>query len=145
MKKLFLFSVITMVAIAVNAQIEANKNVVNSDTTIQKQYTCPMHPNVLGDKPGTCPDCGMALVEKKMEKVKTYTCPMHSDVISDKPGTCPKCGMNLVEKKVELAKYSCPMHPDVISDKPGKCPKCGMNLVEQKSSGKNKKKKSCCM
>jgi hypothetical protein len=25
-------------------------------------YTCPMHPNVVHDKPGECPDCGMALV-----------------------------------------------------------------------------------
>ena len=29
------------------------------------QYTCPMHPDVVQDKPGTCPKCGMALVEKK--------------------------------------------------------------------------------
>lgn len=29
------------------------------------QYTCPMHPEVIRDKPGDCPECGMALVEKK--------------------------------------------------------------------------------
>ena len=28
-------------------------------------YTCPMHPEVMSDKPGKCPKCGMALVEKK--------------------------------------------------------------------------------
>ena len=28
-------------------------------------YTCPMHPEVKRDKPGTCPKCGMALVKKK--------------------------------------------------------------------------------
>ena len=27
-------------------------------------YTCPMHPEVISDKPGTCPKCGMALVKK---------------------------------------------------------------------------------
>jgi len=24
-------------------------------------YTCPMHPQVEADKPGSCPECGMAL------------------------------------------------------------------------------------
>ncbi len=28
-------------------------------------YTCPMHPEVISDKPGNCPKCGMALVPKK--------------------------------------------------------------------------------
>lgn len=28
-------------------------------------YTCPMHPEVTSDKPGTCPKCGMALVKKE--------------------------------------------------------------------------------
>lgn len=32
-------------------------------TTVK--YTCPMHPEIVQDKPGNCPKCGMALVEKK--------------------------------------------------------------------------------
>ena len=27
-------------------------------------YTCPMHPDVIRDEPGTCPRCGMQLVKK---------------------------------------------------------------------------------
>ena len=30
-----------------------------------KQYTCAMHPDVVQDKPGKCPKCGMDLVEKR--------------------------------------------------------------------------------
>lgn len=30
-----------------------------------KEYTCPMHPGILQDKPGKCPVCGMDLVEVK--------------------------------------------------------------------------------
>ncbi len=29
-----------------------------------RTYTCSMHPEVLADKPGKCPKCGMALIEK---------------------------------------------------------------------------------
>jgi hypothetical protein len=35
------------------------------------QYTCTMHPEVLSDKPGKCPKCGMALVKKEPAKKKT--------------------------------------------------------------------------
>lgn len=31
-------------------------------------YTCPMHPEVLKDKPGKCPKCGMNLVKKEAPK-----------------------------------------------------------------------------
>jgi hypothetical protein len=34
-----------------------------ADTVI---YTCPMHPRVQSAKPGTCPQCHMALVAKKV-------------------------------------------------------------------------------
>jgi transcription initiation factor IIE alpha subunit len=68
-----------------------------SDTTGKYIYTCTMHPEVMTEKPGKCPKCGMTLVKKKVDKV--YTCTMDPEVISDKPGNCPKCGMTLVEKK----------------------------------------------
>lgn len=29
-----------------------------------KTYTCSMHPEVIADKPGNCPKCGMTLIEK---------------------------------------------------------------------------------
>ena len=31
----------------------------------QKQYVCPMHPEVVSDTPGKCPKCGMNLVVRK--------------------------------------------------------------------------------
>lgn len=69
------------------------------DSTVKTVYTCPMHPEVISDKPGKCPKCGMTLVAKKVKMAKQYyTCSMHPEVISDKPGKCPKCGMELVKK-----------------------------------------------
>jgi Cu+-exporting ATPase len=63
------------------------------------RYTCPMHPDIVQDKPGSCPKCGMALVQvlpAAQPAAGGYTCPMHPEVRSDRPGTCPKCGMALV-------------------------------------------------
>ncbi len=37
----------------------------NKNSSQAHQYTCPMHPEVVLDKPGNCPKCGMKLVEKK--------------------------------------------------------------------------------
>jgi membrane fusion protein, copper/silver efflux system len=38
----------------------------SEDTSSQAhQYTCPMHPEVVQDKAGDCPKCGMKLVEKR--------------------------------------------------------------------------------
>ena len=32
--------------------------------TVKTEYTCPMHPEVVSDKPGSCPQCGMDLEVK---------------------------------------------------------------------------------
>ncbi|WP_347051857.1 efflux RND transporter periplasmic adaptor subunit [Flavobacterium olei] len=36
-----------------------------------QQYTCPMHPEVVKDKPGSCPICGMELVPKHTPGTET--------------------------------------------------------------------------
>ncbi len=35
-----------------------------SQEETKEVYTCPMHPEVVSDKPGKCPKCGMKLVKK---------------------------------------------------------------------------------
>lgn len=67
------------------------------------KYFCPMDPEVVSHKPGSCPKCGMALEPELSSAPKTeYVCPMHPEVVSDKPGACPKCGMAL-EPRVAAA------------------------------------------
>jgi FtsP/CotA-like multicopper oxidase with cupredoxin domain len=57
-------------------------------------YSCPMHPEVVQDEPGHCPECGMKLLA--VEAPSSFTCPMHPEVVSDQPGHCPDCGMKLL-------------------------------------------------
>jgi len=67
-------------------------------------YTCPMHPEVEQQGPGSCPKCGMALELKGVPVIATkteYTCPMHPEIVQDHPGSCPKCGMALEAVTVE--------------------------------------------
>ncbi|CAN5555807.1 hypothetical protein BH11BAC1_BH11BAC1_24380 [soil metagenome] len=43
----------------------ADSTSVPADTTkTPTVYTCPMHPEVVSDKPGACPKCGMDLEAK---------------------------------------------------------------------------------
>jgi len=93
-----------MVATANVPQVDSAVN-----PTSPKKYTCPMHPEVQSDTPGTCPKCGMTLVAGNAAPQKA-------------------AAPDQAEKAVALKKYTCPMHPEVQSDKPGACPKCGMAL-----------------
>ena len=36
-----------------------------SKAALKDVYTCSMHPEVLAEKPGDCPKCGMPLVKKE--------------------------------------------------------------------------------
>lgn len=68
-----------------------------------RKYTCPMHPEVVSDRPGNCPKCGMTLEPMMLRPSETkiiYTCPMHPEIEQDHPGQCPKCGMTLEPKTV---------------------------------------------
>ena len=47
-------------------------------TDKQQKYTCPMHPEVIQDKPGNCPKCGMTLVSVN-EKAEEHAQHQHSE------------------------------------------------------------------
>ncbi len=40
----------------------------NKKQSEHESYTCPMHPTVIQDKPGSCPICGMDLVRKRQQE-----------------------------------------------------------------------------
>ncbi len=71
--KLFILAaaIVTLLgAYSFNAAYSVEKNIHPAgfsvaDSTVTKTYTCPMHPEVISDKPGKCPKCGMDLELKE--------------------------------------------------------------------------------
>ena len=62
-----------------------------------------MHPDVISDRAGECPKCGMDLERSTPISPfagTVYTCPMHPEVEESSPGDCPLCGMPLEAKGV---------------------------------------------
>ena len=142
---MLLMAAFTMMSFTSSAQaaVKSNSTVIKQEKNHQS-YCCSMHPGVISEKAGKCPQCGRDLLrtpkeKMKMEVMKTYTCPMHPSQLSHKPGKCSQCGMVMnaspkEKMKMEVMKmYSCPMHADVVSAKPGTCSKCGMTLNKTKS------------
>ncbi|MBI5634754.1 MAG: YHS domain-containing protein, partial [Nitrospirae bacterium] len=74
-------------------------------------FTCPMHPEVRQEVPGSCPKCGMALEPAAPSAGVSrteWTCPMHPEIVRDAPGSCPKCGMALEPKTVSAEEEESP-------------------------------------
>jgi len=60
--KIYLFAFLIGFALACNNKPAPGNGPENE---VAKKYTCPMHPEIIRDKPGQCPICGMDLVEIK--------------------------------------------------------------------------------
>lgn len=69
MKKVIILLVMATTSFATFAQTGKDKMPMSKkDTAMHVKYTCTMHPEVVSDKPGKCPKCGMTLVVKHKEK-----------------------------------------------------------------------------
>jgi len=78
MKTKFFYSMILAIGLifAGSATLNAQTTTTTTKQTttkttmkpVAKKYTCPEHPEVVMNKTGKCPKCGMALVEKKAMK-----------------------------------------------------------------------------
>ncbi len=71
--------------------------VASTQTNTAAKYTCPMHPQILEDHPGSCPICGMTLVKKSGQasegsgiSLNTVLQPVNSSVISSVNAITPE-------------------------------------------------------
>jgi hypothetical protein len=93
-------------------------------------YVCTMagDEDVIEDKPGKCPKCGMTLVPIRLDSV--WTCATRPLlVIESKPGKCPVDGTPLVQVTASVS-WTCKSDPAVDTLKPGTC-KDGTPMVKK--------------
>ena len=85
------------------------------------QYSCPHHPEVLQDKPGTCPQCKMTLEPTRIDPEFHYSCPDHPVVVVEKPGICPIDRRRELVPVVVTLHWTCKQNQDERLMDPGKC------------------------
>jgi Cu(I)/Ag(I) efflux system membrane fusion protein len=92
---------IKIILVVFLAVLSACSNPKPAPVTVQAKnevkYTCPMHPQILEDHPGSCPICGMTLVKKSGQasegagiSLNTVLQPVNSSVVSNVNAIVPE-------------------------------------------------------
>ncbi|GAC1437902.1 MAG: efflux RND transporter periplasmic adaptor subunit [Sediminibacterium sp.] len=103
--KSFWYLLLVLAVVAAGCHSKAGKN-SEQQVTVKQRYTCPMHHEIIRDKPGSCPICGMDLVPFGGEEgaitdvnLNTLLRPTDSYVLT----TVPVTTMQQSEEKVAVA------------------------------------------
>ncbi|WP_245843467.1 efflux RND transporter periplasmic adaptor subunit [Niastella vici] len=103
-----LLIVYCLLAVGFIACKESKKDQPEKQAASKDSYTCPMHPQIIKDKPGSCPICGMDLVKRSVtgEKVNDVTLndllrPSNQYVLS----RIPTVHSQLRDEPVEITTY----------------------------------------
>jgi hypothetical protein len=86
----------------------------------------PNDADVIEDKPGNCPKCGMRLTPVRLDT--TWTCPIHGAVHKDAPGLCPIDRRPLIQVTMSVS-WRC-KGAATGSLTPGRCPD-GSEMVKE--------------
>jgi len=126
MKNIILIAITALIATSTFAQTSKKEKSAT-------KYSCPMHSDVISDKPGKCSKCGMAMKKEKFGTVAKYACPKCDWTIPPVKGKCPN-STEAVMKDGELKCVYC-------HDSAGKCAKCGTEMEKVSIKKKKKSKK----
>lgn len=69
-------------------------------------YTCPMHPEIIADKPGRCPICGMDLVPMAPHHHDDMSMPQSSKTVTLDEGAIQKIGVRTEKVQSEAGVLS---------------------------------------
>ena len=102
MKKIVITAAITCLLTLVLVNVFSDTPEENHTSRVESSssWTCSMHPKVMRKEAGSCPICGMDLIEvvkTETTSSSSWTCSMHPKVMRKEAGSCPICGMDLIE------------------------------------------------
>jgi Cu(I)/Ag(I) efflux system membrane fusion protein len=89
-KAIMILGSVAILTVTACNQNQPDKQFVANQKASDAKYTCPMHPQIMEDHPGSCPICGMTLVKKSGQasegagiSLSTVLQPVNSSVISN--------------------------------------------------------------
>jgi hypothetical protein len=117
-KTLLALALVLAGAVLVAAQAPARTTTAPAVALPPLSMTCPMHPDVVESKAGSCPLCKMNLVPVRLDA--SWMCPVHAVVVESQAGTCKLCGRSLVPVVVALS-WTCRGEVNAEFLEPGVC------------------------
>lgn len=107
--KLSVLFLIIIVGFAACKSNNKTKEAVAHQHNITEEYTCPMHPQIVQNKPGSCPICGMDLVLKNNtsnpsgydESIDHLLKPVNKQVVATIPTIKAENGLRTTIKEVQ--------------------------------------------
>lgn len=101
MKRIIFIAMMFLVVVAVSCKNNKEPHAEHNAEMVQEIYTCSMHPQVVKDKPGNCPICGMTLVKKQTEGIQSDDIELESLIQPTNEFVISKIPVTTIQKKEE--------------------------------------------
>ncbi|MVT07917.1 efflux RND transporter periplasmic adaptor subunit [Chitinophaga tropicalis] len=107
MRNSYIVSIFLGLSVVLAGLTSCKEKTAQKEHQAEQLYTCPMHPQIMRNKPGQCPICGMDLVLKEANKelvmdssIARLTKPVNAQVIATIPAIEAETGTRIYASEV---------------------------------------------